>query len=391
MLNLLTNLNNMNKSTKLIIGIFIVLIVIVGGYFVFWKKSQSDVIKIGGVQYLTGPAAAFGQISNNAVNMAVDRINENGGINGKKIELVTEDYGYDPKAAVSAYQKLANEGIKIFFIDGSAALGGVAPLVRNDKNLSFAPSATLPSYTDNNPLTCRLGLTANNYAPAMAVFISGKFSKPRVGFLMSNNEYGLGIEQKVKEEVEKNSGEVIVTENFDMAATDFRTNVAKVKSQMNKIDILVVTNIGKTIEPLLKQLKESGFSKPIITENWTVQNPELKTISLAEGIYFVDYDYVPEIQQNDSDITKNFKQNWFDKYNQYPSPHAANSYDSVNLLMLAIKNTNSVEPNTISDYLINKIGEYSGVGGNLKFNNDCEVQRPITMRVIKNGKSELVR
>lgn len=378
-------------DTKLIVGIIVAALIIVG-YFAFSKNKQDlNVIRIGAIEQLTGAASNIGQIAGNAVGMAIDEVNQNGGINGKKVELAVQDYGSDPKSGVSAFQKLSNDGIKLYFIDGSLALGSVAPLIRQNNDWSIAPSAALPAYTDNNPLTCRVSLTVANYSPAITSFIYSKFNGPRISLLVSNNEYGVGIRDKIKEEISQRGGQIIVDENFNFSGTDFRTQIAKLKAQEKNIDVLVITNYGITVEPLLKQLRESKFNKMVVTDNWTVLNPALKTKSFAEGMYFVDYDYVPEIQPNDSEVIKKFKQDWFAKYGTYPIVHAVNSYDAVNILMIAIKNTNSTDPKDISDYLINKMGEYRGVGGTLKFNNDCEVKRGVQIRIINDGKSELAK
>jgi ABC-type branched-subunit amino acid transport system substrate-binding protein len=88
----------MNKTAKIIIGIVVIIIII-------WvisssrKSTVSDTIKIGVVSFPTGPAAAFAKISLNGISLAVDDINKTGGINGRKVETVIEDYAYDSKRA----------------------------------------------------------------------------------------------------------------------------------------------------------------------------------------------------------------------------------------------------------------------------------------------------
>src|SRR5260221_12139380 len=75
-------------------------------------------IVIGTMQDLSGPIVAFSKQLVAGMNMRVDEANASGGINGRKLKLVVEDHGYDPKKAVLATQKLVQED-KIFAMIGT--------------------------------------------------------------------------------------------------------------------------------------------------------------------------------------------------------------------------------------------------------------------------------
>ncbi|MFM8245507.1 MAG: ABC transporter substrate-binding protein, partial [Burkholderiaceae bacterium] len=76
---------------------------------------SSNEILLGTIQDLSGPLAGYGKAGRNGMQMRMDEINEQGGVNGRKLRLVTEDSGYDPKRAVLAAQKLVNQD-KIFMM-----------------------------------------------------------------------------------------------------------------------------------------------------------------------------------------------------------------------------------------------------------------------------------
>ncbi|HRN77193.1 ABC transporter substrate-binding protein, partial [Ottowia sp.] len=76
-----------------------------------------DTLTIGTIQDLSGPLAGFGKQLRMGMQLRVDEINEQGGINGRKLVLKVEDSGYDPKRAVLAAQKLVNQD-KIFAMVG---------------------------------------------------------------------------------------------------------------------------------------------------------------------------------------------------------------------------------------------------------------------------------
>ena len=102
--------------------------------------SKTEIL-IGSIQDLSGPVAAFGKQSRNGMQLRVDEINEQGGINGRKLKLLVEDNGYDPKRAVLAAQKLVNQD-KIFLMAGhiGTAHNNAAMPVQFEKNvINFLP------------------------------------------------------------------------------------------------------------------------------------------------------------------------------------------------------------------------------------------------------------
>ncbi|HKX44123.1 MAG TPA: ABC transporter substrate-binding protein, partial [Burkholderiaceae bacterium] len=78
--------------------------------------SKSEIL-VGTIQDLSGPLAGYGKQVRAGMLLAVDEVNEQGGLHGRKLRLLVEDSGYDPKKAVLAAQKLVNQD-KIFIMAG---------------------------------------------------------------------------------------------------------------------------------------------------------------------------------------------------------------------------------------------------------------------------------
>ena len=98
-------------------------------------------ITLGSIQDLSGPIAGFGKQVRLGMMLRVDEINEQGGVNGRKLKLLVEDSGYDPKKAVLAAQKLVNQD-KIFVMVGhiGTAQNMAAMPVQFEKNvINFFP------------------------------------------------------------------------------------------------------------------------------------------------------------------------------------------------------------------------------------------------------------
>ena len=90
---------------------------------------SKDEIVVGTIQDLSGPLAGYGKQARNGMQLRVDEINEQGGVNGRKLKLLVEDSGYDPKKAVLAAQKLVNQD-KIFIMMGHLGTATTTPPCR---------------------------------------------------------------------------------------------------------------------------------------------------------------------------------------------------------------------------------------------------------------------
>ena len=98
----------MNKiKSAIMIGAAVLFTACVGGE----KVSETETIKIGGLAPLTGSLAIYGVTTTNGANLAIDEINKNGGILGKKVEYITLDTKGDSTEAVMAYNKLIDRGV----------------------------------------------------------------------------------------------------------------------------------------------------------------------------------------------------------------------------------------------------------------------------------------
>ena len=103
-------------------------------------------LKIGVMESLTGPGETYGTVAVQAKQMAVDEINEAGGVNGRMLELIVEDSKCNAQDAITAYRKLTDvDGVKIILgTSCSGAMLGAAPLAEADGVVMFSGLATNP-------------------------------------------------------------------------------------------------------------------------------------------------------------------------------------------------------------------------------------------------------
>jgi branched-chain amino acid transport system substrate-binding protein len=375
----------MNKKITWGIVVVVVVILIAVGISKNSPKGSTEPIKIGGAFMLTGPTAHLGELQKNAVTLAVEKINNDGGINGRRLEIVIEDSAYDPKTAISAYQSLKTKGIRNFIIDGSSVVAATRRLVVDDGNFTISAIATAPSYFDGSNHTCRIALTAKTLGPAVSD-LSLKNGYKNIAVFMPDNEYGRGFADEFARSHKDKGGTVVLQEFYDASpsANDFRTSITKIKAVQANIDAIVISQIQNNIEPMLKQMKLLSLSKPLVSEFPTMTNPVLKDMSLVEGAEYVEAEYTKEISPTDLPEGKSFKENYRARYGTDPILFAASHYDVVMILAKAIGEVGE-NPQKIADY-VSSLRNYQGITGKLSFNSDCEVERNITYKKIVGGK-----
>ena len=157
--------------------------------------SKNEIV-LGSIQDLSGPLAGFGKQVRNGMLLRVDEINEQGGINGRKLRLIVEDYGYDPKRAVLAAQKLVNQD-KIFAMVGhiGTAQNMAAMPVQFEKNvINFFPvTAAREMYEPFHRLKYSFAATYyDQMRIALPKLVKDKGAK-KVCTLYQDDEFGLEV------------------------------------------------------------------------------------------------------------------------------------------------------------------------------------------------------
>src|SRR6185369_14008989 len=153
-------------------------------------------ITLGSIQDLSGPIAGFGKQVRNGMLLRVDEINEQGGINGRKLKLIVEDSAYDPKKAVLAAQKLVNQD-KIFIMIGhiGTAQNNAAMPVQFEKNvINFFPiTAAREMYEPFHRLKYSFAVTYyDQIRTALPKLVKEKGAK-KVCTMYQDDEFGLEV------------------------------------------------------------------------------------------------------------------------------------------------------------------------------------------------------
>lgn len=380
----------MNQSTKWVIGIIVVVAIVAVGYFATKGPSEpvsTEPIKIGFVGPLTGDAVTYGEPIRNAISLAVEEINNIGGINGRKIEMIYEDGKCAGKDAVNAAQKLVNvDGVKI--IIGGVCSGetlSITPITEPAKVLVLSPSASSPDITKAGDFVFRNNPSDADGGKALAKLIREKYTKAAI--ISENTDYAQALRKVFVESFKSLGGEVAANESFAPETKDFRSILTKLKA-VNPEAILVNPQTEIAGGTIVKQARELGITIPLYG---TIALAGTKTIEIAgtyaEGMLLVD---APGLSGNNPKAVK-FLADYKAKYGQTTLEfYLGAAYDDVYILAQAISRV-GINPEKLRDYLYG-LKNYNGVIGSYGFDENGDLAGiEYVVKQIKDGKAVEVK
>lgn len=226
---------------------------------------SKDEILLGSIQDLSGPIAGFGKQARLGMLLAVDEINEQGGINGRKVKLLVEDSAYDPKKAVLAAQKLVNQD-KIFMMVGhiGTAQNMAAMPVQFEKNvINFFPiTAAREMYEPFHKL--KYSYAAPYYDQmrlAVPKLVKEKGAK-KVCTMYQDDDFGLEVLKGGEDGLKTIGMEFAEKTSYKRGATDFSSQVSKM--QASGCDFIVLGTIIRETIGAIGTARKLGYSPTFI-------------------------------------------------------------------------------------------------------------------------------
>ncbi|HEY9068334.1 MAG TPA: ABC transporter substrate-binding protein [Burkholderiaceae bacterium] len=222
--------------------------------------SKSEIL-VGTIQDLSGPLAGYGKQSRAGMLLAIDEVNEQGGIHGRKLKLLVEDSGYDPKKAVLAAQKLVNQD-KIFIMAGhiGTAQNNAAMPVQFEKNvINFLPiTAAREMYEPFNRLKYAFAATYyDQMRTALPKLVKEKGAK-KVCTIYQDDEFGLEVVRGGEAALKTLGQEFAEKTSFKRGATDFSSQVARMKAA--GCDFVVLGTIIRETIGTIAEARKTGFA-----------------------------------------------------------------------------------------------------------------------------------
>ena len=301
---------------------------------------SKDEIVVGSIQDLSGPIAGFGKQVRNGMMLRVDEINEQGGINGRKVRLIVEDSAYDPKKAVLAAQKLVNQD-KIFIMAGhiGTAQNLAAMPVQFEKNIvNFFPiTAAREMYEPLNRLKYSFAATYyDQMRTALPKLAKDKGAK-KICTIYQDDEFGLEVVRGAEAALKTMNMEFAEKTSYKRGATDFSSQVARMKAA--GCDFVVLGTIIRETIGTIGESRKTGFNPTFLGSSASYTDLIHKLGGKAmDGLYAtmtVQNPYADEASQQISFWAKKYKT----KYSDDPTVFSVYGYNVIDVFARAAAKT----------------------------------------------------
>lgn len=338
---------------------------------------KGETIEIGAPLPLTGDLASLGQDIRQGFEMAVSEINEEKDFD---LVLIYDDTKSEQNGAFNSVSRFI-EMNKINILLGPIRSGNilaVAPITEENKIIILTPIASSLEITDAGDYIFRNRETSKIHGERMANFLIGK-NIDKVAVFGAQASNSLSYKDSFINRYSK-IGEIVLDVEYDPKTKDFKTDITRAMDNGAEAVYLAITG-GVDAAALARQLREQGF-EGIITGSNAIETDEfLVAGSSAEGVYFTS----PAFDIENPNI-RGYREKYKSLYGEESSAFAANAYDAVYIVSDAIESCRGDDDtDCIRDYLYS-VRDYLGIGGTTTFDKNGDVVKPVSVKVVKDGK-----
>ncbi len=346
------------------------------------STSGEDTFVIGGLGPLTGSAASYGISVKQGAEIAINEINEAGGVKvgdkTVKLSLNFKDDEASEETAITAYNSLMDEGI-------DALLGTVtsAPCIvikdytAQDGILQITPSGSAINCITDADNAFRLCFTDPLQGKTMADFAVNDLGYKNIAVIFNNSdEYSTGMKDAFVEEVEALGGTVVSTQAFNEGDVDFTAQLTAIKN--TNAEILFVPTYYEAAAYIAQQAKDIGLGLPLIGgDGWDGVLKQVTDPSTVEGAIFLS-----PFLSTDPEVA-DFVSAYEEAYKATPDQFAADGYDVVYVMKAAMEKAGSTESADMIAAMTEI--EVDGLTGSVKFSADGEPEKGAKFVTIKDG------
>src|SRR5215468_10511801 len=291
--------------------------------------------KFGLAMPLSGSQALYGADQVKAAQWAVDAINEKGGINGKKLEMITLDTQADPQVGINAINRLVSvEKVPVFITAWSSVVRAVAPIANDNKVVELSIGASSPDVAKLGDYVYTTFPLADIDITAVAKYAFATMGKKRAAVIYINNETGIVPAQVYQKVFTAAGGQIVAVETYDPKATDFTGLLLKVRAA--NPDIIHLHGLVSDIPQVIAQMRQLGLTQPV-TSYSAAFNPKLiqQLGAAAEGV--IATSLAPGAE--DSDKVKTYVARWQKEVGREPNglPYTQYLYDAPYLVGAVFK------------------------------------------------------
>jgi branched-chain amino acid transport system substrate-binding protein len=344
-------------------------------------------VKIGVITSLTGSQAAFGEAHKHGYAIALDEINAKGGILGKKVELDFYDDQSKPDQAVQGVSKLVGQDHVAMLLGAYSSENTKAiinPVTTHQIPL-LIPTATADNVMDSkSPWVFRICAGANDYARATIEFLEHNGAPKTLAIVYEKTNFGQANMQAMKEAAQAAGMNVVVAEEYEAKAPDYRAVLRRVKDK--NPDVIYFCSYLLDATTLMRQAQEVDLNPKYYTSAGTgfaaAEFPTAKGAGKNADFTFSVSQWLPDAPWPGS---KEFDAEYFKRNHSHPQYHAMQAYQALLTAALAMNNAKSLDAVKVRDALKN-LNLKTSAFGPVKFDANGQNQHTVLITQIQGGK-----
>jgi len=351
------------------------------------EPKDPDVINVGAILAMTGKADWYGKVMSHGAQLAVDEINQKGGIDGIKLKLVIEDHkGGIAKEAVAGMNRLINlhnvQALLTSFTPSTLAIAPIADekgvFMINGGGVSQAMVGASKYLFHNRSLSTDLGRAAVSRAHEMGLSRMAQFAW--------KTDAGENIVKVVEPYWKDLGGSVTATEYMETNATNIDTQVAKIRA--SNPDFVALWMFSPDPGIAMKRIRQFGMDVPVIGVEYT---PDVQKIG---GKYMEGYQFVADYFKptEDNEWGQHFSAAYKKRYGEAPEFYAANYYEGVYVIAEAMRRARAkggdwYHGEKIAAALRDDPTVPTVYGGDMTFSKSGVAQKPVALFQVKDGEA----
>jgi len=311
-------------------------------------QGESDTIKIGVAGAHTGDLAPYGLPTVKAVELAVERWNNNGGVLGKQIEILVEDEACDAGIAADVAAKLT--GQKVVGVIGhicSGATKAALGVYRDSNILTISPSATNPDLTNGEYPNFFRSIAPDDAQAAVEVDLIKKLGLKSVAILHDKGDYGKGFATFVKDLLEADGTvEILLFEGITPGAVDYSAVLNKVGS--SNAEAIIWGGYHPEASKLVTQMKKTNLDIPFLSCDGVKDDTFIKVAGeFAEGVYATG-----PVDTSSNDLAQAAIKAHEEKYGEQPGTFFLNASAAIESLLKAIEKAGTTDYESVRAALL---------------------------------------
>lgn len=295
-------------------------------------------IRLGTQDDLSGPIVFWGQPMRNGKILRIEEQNAKGGVHGRKLVLIGEDNGYDPKKGVLAAQKLIQQD-KVFAMVGvlgtPIAMATMPIVVEAGVPFMYPGTNHRAMYEPFNKLKFSMAAPYDHQMRAAVQFMIADKGKKKIAIMYQDDEFGKELREAAEAQAKASNIPVVAVTSYKRGDTAFSSQVARMRQA--DPDLIIAGTVVRETAGLGLELKKVGWKVDVLASA-AACNGAVPFIGkdAVEGFY-IQCQYVPFGAEGESDAVKAWMKRYQDRFGKAPDVAAAIGYDMMELTILGLE------------------------------------------------------